>query len=147
AHCAGMVLLIGDEVYGAAIDGDAAEGGWLTRGLRSSAMFNAGAGALARCGAGLLLTAPQSGRFQSRRVEGWAGMRAYRLLLSGALLPAQIQIDTAHIAIAYVAEDARGPTDLYLILPEGDMPPIACSYLAALLAARIAMLRRAVTLA
>ena len=147
ARCAGMVLLTDDEVYGAAIDGDAAEGGWLARGLRSSAMFNTGAGALARCGAGLLLTAPQSGRFQARRAEGWAGMRAYRLLLSGALLPAQVQIDAAHIAIAYVAEDARGPTDLYLILPEGDMPPIVRSYLATLLAARIAMLRRAVTLA
>ena len=73
ARCAGMVLLTDDEVYGAAIDGDAAEGGWLARGLRSSAMFNTGAGALARCGAGLLLTAPQSGRFQARRAEGWAG--------------------------------------------------------------------------
>jgi hypothetical protein len=110
-------------------------------------MFNTGAGALARCGAGLLLTAPQGGRFQSRRVEGWAGMRAYRLLFSGALLPAHVQIDAAHIAIAYVAEDARGPTDLYLILPEGDTPPIVRSYLATLLAARIAMLRRAITLA
>ncbi len=147
ARCAGMVLLTDDEVYGAAIDGDAAEGGWLARGLRSSAMFNTGAGALARCGAGLLLTAPQSGRFQVRRAEGWAGMRAHRLLLSGALLPAHMQIDAAHIAIAYVAEDTRGPTDIYLILPEGDTPPLVRSYLATLLAARTAMLRRAATLA
>jgi hypothetical protein len=110
-------------------------------------MFNSGAGALARCGAGLLLTAPQSGRFQARRAEGWADMRAHRLLLSGVLLPAQVQIDAAHIAIGYVAEDARGPTDLYLILPEGDAPPFVCSYLAALLVARAAMLRRAATLA
>jgi hypothetical protein len=147
ARCAGMVLLTDDEVYGAAIDGDAAEGGWLARGLRSSAMFNTGAGALARCGAGLLLTAPQSGRFQARRAEGWSGMRAHRLLLSGALLPAHVQIDAAHIVIAYVAEDARGPTDTYLILPEGDPPPLVRSYLATLLAARTAMLRRAATLA
>jgi Glycosyl hydrolases family 35 len=147
ARCAGMVLLADDEVYGAAIDGDGAEGGWLARGLRSSAMFNTGAGALARCGAGLLLTAPQSGRFQARRAEGWSGMRAHRLLLSGALLPAQVQIDAAHIAIAYVAEDTRGQTDLYLILPAGDMPPLVRSYLATLLAARTAMLRRAATLA
>jgi hypothetical protein len=147
AGCAGMVLLTDDEVHGAAINGDAAEGGWLARGLRSSAMFNTGAGALARCGAGLLLTAPQSGRFQARRAEGWAGMRAHRLLISGALLPAQVQIDASHIAVAYVADDARGPTDIYLILPEGDPPPLVRSYLATLLAARTAMLRRATTLA
>jgi hypothetical protein len=147
ARCAGLVLLTDDEVYGAAIDGDPAEGGWLARGLRSSAMFNTGAGALARCGTGLLLTAPQSGRFQARRVEGWVGMRAHRLLISGALLPAQVQIDAAHISIAYVAEDAHGPTDLYLILPEGETPPFVRDYLATLLAARAAMLRRAAALA
>jgi hypothetical protein len=147
ACCAGLVLLTDDEVYGAAIDGDGAEGGWLARGLRSSAIFNTGAGALARCGTGLLLTAPQSGRFQARRAEGWTGMRAHRLLLSGALLPAHVQIDAAHIVIAYVAEDARGPTDMYFILPEGDMPSLMCEYLATLLAARIAILRRAATLA
>jgi hypothetical protein len=147
ARCAGMVLLTDDEVYGAAIDGDAAEGGWLARGLRSSAMFNSGAGALARCGTGLLLTAPQSGRFQARRAEGWLGMRAHRLLLSGALLPAHVQIDAAHISIAYVAEDARGPTDLYIVLPDGEVPPTVREYLASLLAARTAMLRRAALLA
>jgi hypothetical protein len=147
ARCAGMVLLTDDEVYGAAIDGDGAEGGWLARGLRSSAIFNTGAGALARCGTGLLLTAPQSGRFQARRAEGWAGMRAHRLLLNGALLPAPLQIDAAHIAIGYIAEDARGQTDLYLILPDGDAPPLVRSYLASFLAARIAMLDRAATLA
>jgi Glycosyl hydrolases family 35 len=147
AHCAGTVMLTADEIYGAAIDGDAAEGGWLARGLHSSAMFNSGAGAMARCGAGLLLTAPQSGRFQARRAEGWAGMRAYRLLLSGALLPGHIQVDAAHIAIPYVAEDARGPTDLYLILPAGDTPPFVREYLATLLVARTAMLHRAAMLA
>jgi hypothetical protein len=147
ARCAGIVLLTDDEVYGAAIDGDGAEGGWLVRGLRSSAMFNTGAGALARCGTGLLLTAPQSGRFQARRAEGWADMRAFRLLFSGMLLPAHVQIDATHIAIAYVAEDARGQTDIYLILPEGDTPLIVRGYLTTLLAARSARLRRAVALA
>src|SRR5262249_4446140 len=114
---------------------------------RSSAMFNTGAAALARCGAGLLLAAPQSGRFQARRAEGWPGMRAYRLLRSGALLPVQAQIDAAHIAIAYVAEDAHGSTDLYLVLPEGDPPPFVRSYLETLLAVRAAILLRAATLA
>jgi hypothetical protein len=144
---AGLVLLIDDEVYGAAIDGDGAEGGWLARGLRSSAVFNNGAGALARCGAGLLLTASQSGRFQARRAEGWAELQAYRLLISGALLPAQAQIDATHIAVAYLAEDAAGQTDMYLVLPAGDLPPLVRSYLAAPLAARAAMLYRAVAIA
>jgi hypothetical protein len=141
---AGLVLLEDDEVYGAAIDGDGAEGGWLARGLRSSAVFNSGAGALARCGAGLLLTASQSGRFQARRSEGWPELQAYRLLIGGALLPAQAQIDATHISVAYVAEDDAGQTDLYLVLPTGDIPPLVRSYLAAPLAARAEMLRRAV---
>jgi len=144
---AGLVLLMDDEVYGAAIDGDGAEGGWLARGLHSSAVFNSGAGALARCGAGMLLTAPQSGRFQARRTEGWADLQSYRLLLSGALLPAQAQIDSTHIAVAYVAEDAKGQTDMYLVLPAGDIPPLVRSYLATALLARAALLRRAVALA
>ena len=143
----GTVLLADDEVYGAAIDGDGAEGGWLARGLRSSAVFNTGAGALTRCGEGLLLTAPQSGRFQARRAEGWAHMHAHRLLLSGALLPARAQIDATHIAVAYVAEDARGQTDMYIVLPGGDAPPLVRRYLATLLAARAAQLRRAEILA
>jgi hypothetical protein len=147
AHRSGMLLLTDDEVYGAAIDGDGAEGGWLARGLRSSAVFNSGAGALVRCGEGLLLTAPQSGRFQARRPEGWPNTRAYRLLLGGALLPAAAQIDATHIAVAYVAEDARGQTDMYLVLPNGAAPPLVRSYLATLLAARAALLRRAATLA
>jgi hypothetical protein len=143
----GMVLLTDDEVYGAAIDGDGAEGGWLARGLRSSAVFNSGAGALARCGEGLLLTAPQSGRFQARRAEGWAHMRAHRLLLSGALLPARAQIDATHIAVAYVAEDAWGQTDMYIVLPDGEAPALVRRYLATVLAARAARLRRAEMLA
>ncbi len=143
----GVVLMTDDEVSGAAIDGDGAEGGWLARGLRSSIIFNTGAGALARCGAGLLLTAPQSGRFQARRAEGWSNLRAHRLLLSGALLPASMQVDAAHIAIAYLAEDAHGQTDMYMILPADDPPPHVRNYLATLLAARVAMLRRAVNLA
>src|SRR6185503_8979116 len=111
AGCAGMVLLTDDEVHGAAIDGDGSEGGWLARGLRSSALYNTGAGALARCGDVLLLTAPQSGRFQARWAEGWAEMTAHRLLLSGALLPAYVQIDATHLSIPYQAEDAHGQTD------------------------------------
>ncbi|HEU5099371.1 MAG TPA: beta-galactosidase [Roseiflexaceae bacterium] len=144
---AGLVLLTDDEVYGAAIDGDGAEGGWLARGLRSSAVFNSGAGALARCGEGLILTASQSGRFQARRAEGWADLQAYRLLISGALLPAQAQIDNTHIAVAYVAEDGEGQTDMYLVLPPGDVPPVVRDYLATALIRRAAMAERAAALA
>ncbi len=148
AGCAGVVLLRDDEVAGAAIDGDASEGGWLARGLSSSAIFNNGAGGMVACGAGLLLTASQSGRFQIRRAEGWAGMAAHRLLLSGALLPAQLQTDATHLLVPYVAEDERGQTDLYVVQPAGDpAPPYLRDYLAALLVSRAATLRRGAALA
>jgi hypothetical protein len=143
-----MVLLIDDEVYGAAIDGDGSEGGWLARGLRSSAVFNTGAGALARYGEGLLLTAPQSGRFQTRRSEGWGELRAYRLLLNGSLLPARLQIDATHLSIPYVAEDEHGQTDMYVVMPSDQpLPAELRSYLAAQLAGRASALGRAGALA
>jgi len=134
---AGIVMLREDEVVGAAIDGDGAEGGWLARGLTSSMVFNAGAGGVAPCGRGLLLTAPQSGRFQIRRSAGWAEMQAYRLLLSGKVLPAPLQVDAAHVLLAYTAEDDCGQTDMYLVLPEhSELPAALRAYLATPLHAR-----------
>src|SRR5262249_22091824 len=50
----GIVLIKDDEVIGAAIGGDGAEGGWLARGMHTSVVFNNGAGVVAPCGAGLL---------------------------------------------------------------------------------------------
>ncbi len=144
----GIVMLREDEVSGAAIDGDGAEGGWLARGLTSSMIFNAGAGGVAPCGRGLLLTAPQSGRFQIRRSDGWAEMRAYRLLLSGELMPAGVQLDAAHMLLPYTAEDNRGQTDLYLVLPgEHTLPAELRTYLATPLHARAFDLEAAAELA
>ncbi|HWQ14475.1 MAG TPA: beta-galactosidase, partial [Roseiflexaceae bacterium] len=134
---AGAVMLLGDEVVGAAFGGDASEGGWLARGLFGSVVFNAGAGAVAPCGGGLLLTAPGSGRFQLRRREGWEGLAAHRLLLGGGLLPAAVHVEATHASLPYVAEDERGCTDLYALLPAGAVVPVALrSYLGALLVMR-----------
>jgi hypothetical protein len=145
---AGIVALRDDEVLGAAIDGDGAEGGWLARGLTSSVVFNAAAGGVAPCGNALLLTAPQSGRFQLRRSEGWAGMLAYRLLLNGDLLPARLQTEAAHLLLPYIAEDERGQTDLYMLLPASHILPAQLrDYLAVPLRARAANLRYAAELA
>jgi hypothetical protein len=133
----GIVMLRQDEVVGAAIDGNSAEGGWLARGLTSSMVFNAGGGGVAPCGHGLLLMAPQSGRFQIRRGAGWDAMQAYRLLLSGELIPARAQVDAAHMLVAYTVEDDCGQTDMYIVLPEdGVLPERLQSYLTALLKAR-----------
>lgn len=144
----GVALLRDDEVAGAAFDGEGSEGGWLARGLRTSAIFTNGAGGVAPCGQGLILTAPQSGRFQLRRADGWATMTGYRLLLSGELLPAPLQIDATHLTIPYVAEDERGQTDVYIALPAREpLPPGLPGYLQALLAGRGAALRRAAALA
>jgi hypothetical protein len=148
ANRSGLALLRADEVAGAAFDGDGSEGGWLARGLHTSVVFSSGAGGVAPCGGGVLLVAPQSGRFQLRRGEGWGSMAAHRLLLSGELLPAPLQIDASHLSIAYVAEDEHGPTDLYLVLPiQAPLPDRLRAYLGALLAARAAALRRAAHLA
>jgi hypothetical protein len=145
---AAVVLLSGDEVAGAAIDGEGSEGGWLARGLHTSAIFANGAGGVAPCRTGVLLTAPQSGRFQLRRGEGWEGMAGHRLLLDGALFPAPLQIDATHLSVPYIAEDERGQTDMYLVLPIGEpLPPDLRGYLAALLAGHAAALRRASALA
>jgi beta-galactosidase len=144
----GIVLIKDDEVIGAAIGGDGAEGGWLARGMHTSIVFNSGAGVVAPCGAGLLFSAPQSGRFQVRRPAGWPNITARRLLLSGALLPAAFQTDNAHLVVPYTAEDERGQTDAYLLLPEGQ--PLARTLrdqLVTLLQARAAALRRASELA
>jgi Glycosyl hydrolases family 35 len=145
---AGIIMLREDEVVGAAIDGDGAEGGWLARGLTSSMVFNAGAGGIVPCGHGLLLMAPQSGRFQIRRSAGWAEMQAHRLLMSGELIPARVQIDAAHVLLPYTAEDDCGQTDMYLVLPREDPLPTALrAYLAAPLLARALDLEAAAEIA
>jgi hypothetical protein len=144
----GIVLIKDDEVIGAAIGGDGAEGGWLARGMHTSIVFNSGAGVAAPCGAGLLFSAPQSGRFQVRRLAGWPSMVARRLLLSGELLPIGFQTDNAHLVVPYTAEDERGQTDAYVLLPEGEPLPVTLqNQLGTLIQARAAALRRASTLA
>jgi hypothetical protein len=144
----GVVLVKNDEVVGAAIGGDGAEGGWLARGMHTSIVFNSGAGVVAPCGAGLLFSAPQSGRFQVRRPAGWPGLVARRLLLSGALLPVAFQTDSAHLVVPYTAEDERGQTDAYLLLPEGEpLPGTLREQLGTMLQARATALRRASALA
>lgn len=145
---AGLLVLSGDEIVGAAIDGDGSEGGWLARGLHTSIVFNSGAGGVAGCGDALLLTAPQSGRFQLRRAAGWLDLVAHRLLLSGELLPARLNVDATHLSLPYVAEDERGQTDLYVVAPgSGELPPALRDYLAAQLAGWAAALERAANLA
>ncbi|MEN9934426.1 MAG: hypothetical protein RLZZ387_1005 [Chloroflexota bacterium] len=139
----GAVMMRGDEVVGAAFGGDGSEGGWLARGMFSSVVFNTGAGAAAPCGAGLLLTAAQSGRFQLRRRDGWDDMVAYRLLLGGELTLASVQVEATHASVPYVAEDEQGCTDMYLLLPAAsDVPPDLHGYLVTLLEARASMLLR-----
>jgi hypothetical protein len=141
----GVVAMRGDEVLGAAMGGDASEGGWLARGMLSSIVFSAGAGAAAPLGTGVALTAAQSGRFQLRRREGWGECLAYRLLLGGELLPISVQFEAAHAVVPYVAEDERGRTDMLLLLPAGEeMPRQLHHYLSTLLLARATILRRLV---
>jgi hypothetical protein len=130
------VLLRGEEVAGAAFDGDASEGTWLARAMRSSAVYSGGAGGVMPCGAGVLLTAAHSGRFQLRRPEGWEDMQARRLLMDGTLVPAACRVESSHLIVPYVAEDELGQTDLYAVLPAADPPPQLRDYLATLLAAR-----------
>jgi hypothetical protein len=146
---AGLVMLNGDEVAGVAFDGDASEGGWLARGLSTSVVFSGGAAGVIPCAdSGLLLVAPESGRFQLRRGMGWPKVTGYRLLLNGRLLPASLRIDATHLLVPYVAEDEQGQTDMYLVLRnDQELPIMLRGYLSTLLAARAAALNHAVALA
>lgn len=143
----GVVLLIGDNVVGCAVGGDASEGSWLIRGMSSSIMFNGGAGAVAPCGGGLRFSAPQSGRFQVRRPEGWAGLAPWRLLLNGELLPAVCQIEGMNLTLPYVAEDERGITESYLFVADALPVEQLLVDLRTLLLARARMLHDAAALA
>lgn len=136
----GIAILDGDDVAGCAVGGDASQGAWLIRGMRSSIVFNGGAGVVAPCGHGLRFSAPHSGRFQVRRPQGWDGLVPYRLLVSGEMLPAACQIEGANLALPYVAEDEHGITDSYLFLPVGPAPASLYEDLRTLLLARAHML-------
>jgi len=136
----GIAILDGDDVAGCAVGGDASEGAWLIRGMRSSMVFNGGAGVVAPCGHGLRFSAPHSGRFQVRRPQGWDGLVPYRLMVSGEILPAASQIEGANLALPYVAEDEHGVTDSYLLLPAGPAPAPLHEELRTLLLARAHML-------
>jgi hypothetical protein len=139
----GAVVMCADEVVGASFGGDASEGGWLARGMHSSIVFSAGSGVAAPCGSGFVLSAPQSGRFQLRRAEGWDGLVAYRLLFGGALLPTASQRESSHLSVPYVAEDERGQTCVYALVPP-DAPVMGAlrDLLRTLLLARSALLAR-----
>ncbi len=140
----GLIIMDGDEVVGCAMGGDASEGAWFARGMHSSIMFNGGAGVVAPCSNAIRLSAAQSGRFQLRRLEGWHGLRPYRLLLSGDVLPASVHVEGTHLTLPYVSEDECGVTDSYLLLPVGPAPDPIRVDLRALLCARAHALRAAV---
>jgi hypothetical protein len=143
-----IALIKDDEVLGAAVGGDGAEGGWLARGMHTSMVFNNGAGVAAPCGVGLLFAAPQSGRFQIRRPAGWGGLEAHRLLLSGSLVRAVFRAEGTNLLLSYTAEDKHGQTDMYILLPEDKpLPKPAHDHTATLLRARALALRHAAALA
>ncbi|MDZ4717078.1 MAG: hypothetical protein SH847_01305 [Roseiflexaceae bacterium] len=121
----GVVLLQGEEIAGVAFTGDASEGVWLVRAMRSSIVFNGGAGGVTPSGRGVVLMAAQSGRFQLRRMEGWANIQAYRLTMHGRLLACPCQIEAQHLTVPYIAEDQHGQTDQYIILATNDPLPDA----------------------
>lgn len=140
----GAILLHGDEVLGAAIDGDGAEAGWRVRGLQTSLAFSGGAAAIVADQHSLIATAAQNGRFQLRASQPWPEIAAYRLLLNGAPLPAQLDSDAAHLTLPYLADDDLGQTDCYIALPPGRaLPDFIRAYLATLLRARAALLNHA----
>jgi hypothetical protein len=137
----GVVLLRDEEIIGAAFDGDASEGVWLVRAMRSSVVFNGGSGAIIPCGNGILLLAEQSGRFQIRRSTAWETVYAYRLLTNGTLVVASCQVEATHLTVPFVAIDAQGATDLYVLVPAQEaLPDLFRSRLVVLLSARAEML-------
>jgi hypothetical protein len=138
----GVVLLRDEEIIGAAFEGDTSEGVWLLRAMRSSVVFNGGAGAVVPCGDGILLLATQSGRFQIRRPHPWGTVSCYRLTRTGDLFPVAFQVEATHLTVPYVAEDRSGTTDCYAILAaDAALAQPFQSYLATKLITRAALLR------
>jgi hypothetical protein len=113
----GVILLQDEEIVGAAFTADASEGVWLLRAMQSSVVFNGGSGAAVPCGTGFVLLADASGRFQIRRPSLWNQVVVYRMLRSGELVAASCQIEASHLSVPYVAQDALGSTDWYLVTP------------------------------
>ncbi|MBC8077149.1 MAG: hypothetical protein H7Y32_13820, partial [Chloroflexales bacterium] len=92
----------------------------------------------------LLLSAPQSGRFDLRRPDGWSDLAVYRLLIDGRLAKAPYSVEDTHLVVPYVAEDELGPTDAYLVAaPDAPLPARLHAYLATLLRAKEHTLRQA----
>lgn len=144
----GVLVMHDDDVLGAAMEGDGAEGGWLVRGMYSSVVFSHGSAGIVDCQGTLLAFAPQNSRFQVRARYPWGGLLAFRLLLGGAILPAPLLIEGMHLALPYVAEDTLGQTDCYLLgSPTSPLPARIHTYLAAMLRARASALHSAAKLA
>ncbi|GAB4109445.1 MAG: hypothetical protein Fur005_13220 [Roseiflexaceae bacterium] len=109
------MLLKHEEIIGVACEGDASEGAWVIRSMRSSIVFNGGAGGVAPWGSGMILTAAHSGRFQLRHPDGWNNLQIERLLITGERQIAPYQVEGSHLIVPYIAEDQAGQTDLYLV--------------------------------
>lgn len=144
----GVLMMRDDDVLGAAVEGDGAEGGWLVRGMYSSVVFSHGSAGIVDCEGTLLAFAPQNSRFQVRARSPWSELLAFRLLLGGALVPAPLLIEGKHLALPYVAEDTLGQTDCYLVgSASATLPARIAFYLAAMLRARASALHSAAELA
>ncbi len=144
----GVLVMRDDDVLGAAVEGDGAEGGWLVRGMYSSVVFSHGSAGIVDCEGTLLAFAPQNSRFQVRARYPWGDLLAFRLLLGGALLPAPLLIEGKHLALPCVAEDALGQTDCYLLgSASAALSSRIRTYLAAMLQARASALQSAAELA
>ena len=144
----GVLVMHDEDVLGAAVEGDGAEGGWLVRGMYTSLVFSHGSAGIVDCEGTLLAFAPQNSRFQIRARYPWGERAAFRLLMGGALMSTPLLIEGKHLALPYVAEDLHGQTDCYLIGPASTpLPQRLSAYLARMLRARASALRAAAALA
>ncbi len=72
---------------------------------------------VARCGTAILVSAPESVRVTLRLTEGWEGLRAWRLLLEGGVVPATVRVDAETLVLEYRAELGARDTEAYLLAP------------------------------
>jgi hypothetical protein len=118
----GLVVLQQGDLIAVSMDGDYSEGSWIVRALRSSVVWNGGSALIVPYNTKdealhLLVSSPHSGKLSIRYHSVWPNLSAYRLLLNGELLPAEVQLKQELLTLNYLAEDGCGQSDAYLVCP------------------------------
>ncbi|MFQ5612065.1 MAG: beta-galactosidase [Anaerolineae bacterium] len=136
----GLVSVRGGELAGAAWH--AGGGGEVAAGATRFA-FEGDEAAVASIDGGLVLSAPDRGRFRLTRPGEWGDVVAYRLLFGGEMVVLKTRVRGQTLSLDYVAGDERGLTESVWLLAGGAaLPPLLAEHLQSLLAGQAQVVDR-----